>query len=42
MTTKQAFPDEEFEATVNPLILGLAWMLAGKVIEKARQAARQR
>ena len=35
-------PDDELEATVNPLILGLAWMLAGKVIEKAKGAPEER
>ena len=31
--------EENLEATLNPLILGLAWMLAGKVIREAKARA---
>ena len=32
-------PEEDLEETTNPLILGLAWMLAAKVIREAKQRA---
>ena len=32
-------PEEDLEETTNPLILGLAWMAAAKVIREAKQRA---
>ena len=42
-TTKQPVPTptelDAVDVDVNPLIRGLAWMLAGKAIKKAKEAA---